>query len=69
MIFGVPELIESISAAMLLMPGDVILTGTPAGCGFQLDPAIYLTAGEVIRAEIEGLGEMLTTVQDGSARP
>jgi len=54
---------------MPLMPGDVILTGTPAGCGFQLDPAIYLTAGDVIRAEIEGLGEMLATVQDESARP
>jgi 2-keto-4-pentenoate hydratase/2-oxohepta-3-ene-1,7-dioic acid hydratase in catechol pathway len=51
----------------MMSPG-IILTGTPAGCGFQLEPARYLTAGDVIRAEIDGLGEMVTTVADESVR-
>lgn len=39
MLFDVPALIASISNSMDLLPGDVILTGTPSGCGFELDPA------------------------------
>jgi 2-keto-4-pentenoate hydratase/2-oxohepta-3-ene-1,7-dioic acid hydratase in catechol pathway len=40
-----------------LQPGDVILTGTPAGVGLGQKPPAYLKAGDVVTASIEGLGE------------
>jgi 2-keto-4-pentenoate hydratase/2-oxohepta-3-ene-1,7-dioic acid hydratase in catechol pathway len=57
MIFSVAELISYISRFMSLQPGDVILTGTPAGVGFGQKPPVYLKAGDVVTASIEGLGE------------
>lgn len=57
MVFGIPELIEYISAAFTLLPGDVILTGTPEGVGpFQ--------AGDVIEVEIPGIGTLRNTARD-----
>ena len=41
---------------MSLQPGDVILTGTPAGVGMGMDPKTYLKAGDMVEATIEGLG-------------
>jgi 2,4-diketo-3-deoxy-L-fuconate hydrolase len=57
MIFSVAELVSYISRFMSLQPGDVILTGTPAGVGFGQKPPVYLQAGDVVTASIEGLGE------------
>ena len=57
MIFSVSELVSYISRFMSLQPGDVILTGTPAGVGFGQKPPIYLQPGDVVAASIEGLGE------------
>jgi len=57
MIFGVPALVAYISRFMSLQPGDVILTGTPAGVGFGQKPPVYLQAGDVVTASIDGLGE------------
>ncbi|WP_120004396.1 fumarylacetoacetate hydrolase family protein [Nesterenkonia muleiensis] len=54
MIFGVAELVSYISQAMTLLPGDVILTGTPAGVGLLSD-------GDTFEAEIEGIGTLLNT--------
>jgi 2-keto-4-pentenoate hydratase/2-oxohepta-3-ene-1,7-dioic acid hydratase in catechol pathway len=45
MIFGVPELISSISQFTTLLPGDVILTGTPGGVGLRRDPQVWLRDG------------------------
>jgi 2-keto-4-pentenoate hydratase/2-oxohepta-3-ene-1,7-dioic acid hydratase in catechol pathway len=57
MIFGVAELVRYISQFMVLRPGDVINTGTPAGVALgQPDPKPYLRAGDVVEIEIEGLG-------------
>jgi 2-keto-4-pentenoate hydratase/2-oxohepta-3-ene-1,7-dioic acid hydratase in catechol pathway len=57
MIFSVPELVSYISRFMSLQPGDVILTGTPAGVGLGQTPPAYLNAGDEVVATIEGLGE------------
>jgi 2-keto-4-pentenoate hydratase/2-oxohepta-3-ene-1,7-dioic acid hydratase in catechol pathway len=47
---------------MSLQPGDVILTGTPAGVGLGQKPPVYLKAGDVVMASIEGLGEQTHNV-------
>lgn len=56
MIFDIPSLIETISRGITLYPGDVIATGTPAGVGMGMSPPSYLSAGDVVRVEVEGLG-------------
>ncbi|HKS86290.1 MAG TPA: fumarylacetoacetate hydrolase family protein [Pseudolabrys sp.] len=57
MIFPVAELVSYISRFMSLQPGDVILTGTPAGVGLGQKPPVYLQPGDVVTASIECLGE------------
>ena len=57
MVYSVAELVSYISRFMSLQPGDVILTGTPAGVGLGQKPPVYLKAGDVVTASIEGLGE------------
>ena len=56
MLFGIVDLLVFLSRTMTLDPGDVILTGTPPGVGFAMDPPRYLTPGDRVRCEIEGLG-------------
>jgi 2-keto-4-pentenoate hydratase/2-oxohepta-3-ene-1,7-dioic acid hydratase in catechol pathway len=57
LIFGVGELVRYLSQFMVLHPGDVINTGTPAGVALgQPDPKPYLQAGDVVELEIDGLG-------------
>ena len=56
LMFGVPSLIESISAGITLYPCDVIATGTPAGVGAGFDPPRYLQAGDRVRIEIPPIG-------------
>ncbi|GAB3496357.1 fumarylacetoacetate hydrolase family protein [Flexivirga lutea] len=59
MIFDVPTLVHHLSQFMVLHPGDVISTGTPAGVALGApEPKPYLRAGDVVEAEIEGLGRM-----------
>jgi 2-keto-4-pentenoate hydratase/2-oxohepta-3-ene-1,7-dioic acid hydratase in catechol pathway len=58
MIFPIPELIAFLSRGITLEPGDVILTGTPAGVGITMDPPCYLQSGDVVRCEIEQLGRI-----------
>lgn len=58
LIFDIPALIEYISAGVTLEPGDVISTGTPEGVGFRRTPPRYLTAGDVVRIEISGIGAL-----------
>jgi 2,4-didehydro-3-deoxy-L-rhamnonate hydrolase len=57
MIFSVAELVSYISRFMSLQPGDVILTGTPAGVGLGQKPPVYLNRDDVVTASIESLGE------------
>ena len=65
MIFSVVELVSYISRFMSLQPGDVILTGTPAGVGLGHKPPEYLKAGDVVTASIDGLGEQTHQVVGG----
>ncbi|MGH7864841.1 MAG: fumarylacetoacetate hydrolase family protein, partial [Candidatus Binataceae bacterium] len=56
LIFGVGELVEYITKAFTLEPGDVVFTGTPAGVGFSRKPPQALMPGDVVRIEITRLG-------------
>jgi acylpyruvate hydrolase len=58
MIFRIPYLIEYISRAFTLLPGDVITTGTPDGVGVFRSPQVFLKHGDVVTIEIEGLGQL-----------
>lgn len=62
LIFKPHEIVAYISQFMTLLPGDVILTGTPAGVGFTRKPPEYLQRGDVLETEIEGLGRMRNKV-------
>ena len=56
--FDVPTLIEFLSSSKTLLPGTVILTGTPEGVGFARKPPVYLNPGDKIAIEIEGIGTL-----------
>jgi 2-keto-4-pentenoate hydratase/2-oxohepta-3-ene-1,7-dioic acid hydratase in catechol pathway len=56
LIFNIPRLISYCSTISTLAPGDVIVTGTPAGVGFARKPPRYMKAGDVCEVEIEGVG-------------
>jgi 2-keto-4-pentenoate hydratase/2-oxohepta-3-ene-1,7-dioic acid hydratase in catechol pathway len=58
MLFSVAYLIYYLARGMTLEPGDVILTGTPHGVGFAMDPPQYLKPGDVVECEVEGLGRL-----------
>jgi 2-keto-4-pentenoate hydratase/2-oxohepta-3-ene-1,7-dioic acid hydratase in catechol pathway len=62
MIFDVPAIIEQLSAGFTLYPGDVILTGTPSGVGYAMNPPQALKSGDVVRLEIEGIGSLENTI-------
>lgn len=64
MMFGVASLISIISEVMTLRPGDMIVTGTPAGVGFGKKPPAYLRAGDLCSVSIEGLGTLENPVID-----
>jgi 2-keto-4-pentenoate hydratase/2-oxohepta-3-ene-1,7-dioic acid hydratase in catechol pathway len=58
MLFKIPHLIADISSAITLEPGDVIATGTPAGVGAGRTPQEWLWPGDVVEAEVEGIGRL-----------
>jgi 2-keto-4-pentenoate hydratase/2-oxohepta-3-ene-1,7-dioic acid hydratase in catechol pathway len=61
MIFDVPALISFLSRHFTLIPGDVLLTGTPHGVGAFRDPSVYMKGGDQVVVEIEGIGRLLNT--------
>ena len=64
--FGVPTVVSYISQFMTLEPGDIVLTGTPAGVGLGQKPAPwYLKLGDVVRLGATGLGEQQQTCVGG----
>jgi len=65
LIFGVDEIVGHISQTMTLEPGDLILTGTPAGVGVFRDPQRLLQPGDEVTIEIEGVGELTNPVVAG----
>jgi 2-keto-4-pentenoate hydratase/2-oxohepta-3-ene-1,7-dioic acid hydratase in catechol pathway len=62
MVFGVAEIVAFVSEAITLEPGDLILTGTPAGVGVFRDPPVLLQAGDEITVEIDGVGVLTNPV-------
>ena len=67
MIFDVPALIEFLSASTKLLPGTVILTGTPHGVGFARTPPVFLKAGDTVSVEIEKIGCLTNPVVEEQA--
>lgn len=62
MIFDVPAIIEFLSASTTLLPGTVILTGTPHGVGFARTPPVWLKVGDTVSIEIEKIGTLTNPV-------
>jgi 2-keto-4-pentenoate hydratase/2-oxohepta-3-ene-1,7-dioic acid hydratase in catechol pathway len=62
MIFGVAELIADLSTDTTLLPGTVLMTGTPAGVGFVRDPRRFLMPGDTLELEIDGIGVLRNPV-------
>jgi 5-carboxymethyl-2-hydroxymuconate isomerase len=64
LIFDVRALVAFISHALTLLPGDLILTGTPAGVGVFRDPKVSLRHGDTVEVEVEGIGVLRNHVVD-----
>jgi 2-keto-4-pentenoate hydratase/2-oxohepta-3-ene-1,7-dioic acid hydratase in catechol pathway len=64
MLFDVATIISTLSEAVTLEAGDVIVSGTPAGVGFGMSPKVYLKAGDVVEVSIEGIGKLVNPVVD-----
>lgn len=62
MIFSVAEIIAHVSTYQTLLPGDLVITGTPAGVGFGMKPQRYLEIGDEITCGVDGLGDQRHTV-------
>ena len=56
LIYAFGEMIEELSTVFTLEPGDIITTGSPSGVGYSANPPRFLTAGQVVKVEIDGLG-------------
>lgn len=65
MIYTIAYLIAELSKSTTLLPGTVILTGTPSGVGFGRDPKRFLKPGDTVEVEISGLGVLSNPVVDG----
>ncbi|KIC47398.1 2-hydroxyhepta-2,4-diene-1,7-dioate isomerase [Ruegeria sp. ANG-S4] len=64
MMFPIRREIEYISTFMTLLPGDIIVTGTPTGAGARFDPPKFLQPGDVVEVSVEGIGTLRNTVED-----
>jgi acylpyruvate hydrolase len=67
LIFSIPKLIATISEFTTLQPGDVILTGTPAGIGYRRTPQLFLNDGDTVTVEIDGVGSITNKVTTEAA--
>jgi len=68
MLFGVAELLAFCSRNFTLEPGDLVLTGTPWGCGYFMDPRRSLASGDVVECEVEHIGVLRNTVVAAAGR-
>ncbi|QTO00154.1 fumarylacetoacetate hydrolase family protein [Brucella sp. 458] len=64
MIFSFRKIINYVSTFTTLVPGDVIVCGTPTGAGARFDPPIWLKPGDVVEVEAEGIGLLRNTIAD-----
>jgi 2-keto-4-pentenoate hydratase/2-oxohepta-3-ene-1,7-dioic acid hydratase in catechol pathway len=63
LIFKIPQLIETLSDGITMEPGDIVSTGTPAGVGMGMTPQVWLKDGDVMEAEIDGIGTLRNAVR------
>jgi acylpyruvate hydrolase len=63
LIFDIPTLIATVSEFTTVLPGDVILTGTPGGVGFRREPPLFLRDGDEITVEVDGIGSLTNRVR------
>jgi acylpyruvate hydrolase len=66
LVFDVASLIAEISTVMTLEPGDVIITGTPAGVGMARNPKVFMKPGDICEVEIEGIGVLRNPIAQGA---
>lgn len=66
LIFDIQDIIHLVTQSITLLPGDIILTGTPGGVGMHRNPPEFLKPGDVIESEIEGIGKLINTVVPGN---
>ena len=69
LLFDVPTLVSLVSQEITLDPGDLIITGTPAGVGVFRDPPVFLRPGDRVRCEVEGIGCVENPVVDWTDDP
>jgi 2-keto-4-pentenoate hydratase/2-oxohepta-3-ene-1,7-dioic acid hydratase in catechol pathway len=69
MLFSIPALIRYISSQITLEPGDLVITGTPAGVGVFRDPPVFLEPGDVVRCEIDGIGAVENPIVEWTEDP
>jgi 2-keto-4-pentenoate hydratase/2-oxohepta-3-ene-1,7-dioic acid hydratase in catechol pathway len=62
LVFGVRRLVAFASSVFTLVPGDLILTGTPSGIGYERDPPLSMAHGDLVEVEIEGIGVLRNPV-------
>jgi 2-keto-4-pentenoate hydratase/2-oxohepta-3-ene-1,7-dioic acid hydratase in catechol pathway len=62
MIFRIEDLIETLSIGMALEPGDIIATGTPSGVAAGMEPPLWLKVGDIVEAEVEGIGVLRSRI-------
>ena len=63
LIFDIPTLIETLTATMTLLPGDIIATGTPVGVGLGFKPPKFLKAGDLVSVAVDSIGTLTNPVQ------
>jgi len=66
LIFPIKKLVAILSEIMTLEPGDVVVTGTPEGVGYPRKPPIFMKPGDHVEVEIEGLGILVNSIEDGA---
>lgn len=64
MVFSVAQLISILSEAIMLSPGDILVSGTPSGVGMARKPPLFMKHGDVCEVEIEGIGILRNPVED-----
>lgn len=62
LIFDIPTLMETLTATMTLLPGDIVATGTPAGVGLGFEPPKFLKAGDSVTISVDGIGVLTNPV-------
>ena len=65
MIFKIPKIIEYVSAWTTLLPGDVLVTGTPGGVGARRNPPLWMKPGDKVEIEIDKVGILENSIADG----